>query len=460
MNSQTFQLDRTYGNKSFIATVIWQKVYAPKNTAMHFSEDHDYILIHARDFVQWRPELLPRSDAADARYSNPDNDPRGPWKAENPSGRNPYSEGQYIVVSPSGRRFGPPKGRYWIIPESKFLALDQDDRIWWGKDGNNVPAFKRFLSEIKQGIVPQTLWKYEDVGHTQDAKKELLAIVNFLRTEDVLNTVKPTSLIRRILQIGTSKSGPDWILDFFAGSGTTAHAVIRQNRDDGAGRRFQIVEMGRYFDSMVYQRTARALYAPEWNEGKPKEEPVFDDLLADTALPEWVERSPRLVKVLRLESYEDSLQNLISREEMKPGKEGADVRYLFESAGDGAATLLNVERLEHPFDYQLEVLEEDGPRAKGIDLVETANLLLGLDVVRYETWTAAGQRDYLAVHAEKDGRKWLVLWRDMADLDIKAERKFLEPKIKGFDEVRINGDSAVPGIHAIDLDLARAMGAA
>ena len=122
--------------------------------------------------------------------------------------------------------------------------------------------------------------------------------------------------------------------------------------------------------------------------------------------------------------------------------------------------MLNVNQLEHPFDYTLEILGEDGPQARSIDLIETANLLLGLDIIKYETWTAPDKRNYLAVHAQKDDRTWLVLWRDMADLDIKAERKYLEPKIKGFDEVRINGDSAVPGIHSIDLDLARAMGAA
>ncbi|MAT65429.1 MAG: hypothetical protein CMN57_07265 [Gammaproteobacteria bacterium] len=453
-------LDQTYGAHSFIASVIWQKNFSPKNTARYFSEDHDYILVHATDKHNWSPQLLPRSEEADARYSNPDNDSRGLWTSSDLSARNYYSEGSYIVTSPSGKAFPPPEGRYWSIDEGKFLELDRDNRIWWGTNGSNMPRLKRFLSEVKQGIVPQTLWKYEDVGHTQDAKKELLAIINFLRTEDVLNTVKPTSLIRRVLQIGTGKTQTDWVLDFFAGSGTTGHAVIRQNRDDGVRRRFQIVEMGTYFDSMVFQRTARALYAPEWKQGKPREEPTFEGLFENDALPDWVERSPRLVKVLRLESYEDSLQNLISREETRPRKVSSDteLHYLFEKAVDTRA-LINVEKLEHPFDYTLEVLGEDGPQARPVDLIETTNLLLGLDVVKYETWTAPDKREYLAVHAHKDGHAWLVLWRDMADLDIKAERKFLQPRIKGFDQVRINGDSAVPGIRSLDLELARAMGA-
>lgn len=453
-------LDRTYGKDSFIATVIWQKVYAPKNTAMYFSEDHDFILVHAHNSDKWRPELLPRSDEANARYSNSDNDPRGVWKSSDLTTRNPYSEGNYEVTSPSGKTFRNPIGSYWRVRKSKFEEMDRDNRIWWGPNGDNMPAQKRFLSEVKQGVIPQTLWKYDDVGHTQDAKKELLAMVNFARSEDVLNTVKPTSLIGRVMQIGTSRQRKDWVLDFFAGGGTTAHAVIRQNREDGVGRRFQIVEMGGYFDSMVFQRTARALYAPEWKEGRPREEPRFDDLVSGAgSLPEWVERSPRLVKILRLESYEDSLQNLVSREETRKVGGDTGLRYLFEKTGEGAATLLNVEQLERPFEYTLEVVGEDGPGEKPVDLVETANLLLGLDTVRYETWTAPDGREYLAVHAQKNGRDWLVLWRDLTDLDVEAERKYLEPKITGFDEVRINGDSAVPGIRSIDLDLARAMGA-
>ncbi|HFD87439.1 MAG TPA: hypothetical protein ENJ35_07175, partial [Gammaproteobacteria bacterium] len=329
-----------------------------------------------------------------------------------------------------------------------------ENRDWWGLDGSNKePRYKRFLSEVGD-LVPRTIWKYDEVGHNQDGIRQLRAIL----PDTNFTSPKPVGLLERVVTVGKG----NLVLDYFAGSGTTGHAVVNLNRNDGVQRKFILVDMGDYFDTVLVPRIEKVSYALDWKDGKPKEEPVFDDLLGDTALPEWVERSPRLVKVLRLESYEDSLQNLISREEAKPGKDSLEtsLRYLFERAGEGAATLLNVEQLEHPFDYRLDILGEDGPQAQTVDLVETANLLLGLNVVKYETWTAPDQRDYLAVHAQKDGRSWLVLWRDMADLDIEAERKFLAPKIKGFDEVRINGDSAVPGIHAIDLDLARVMGAA
>jgi len=231
-------LNEVFGEENFVATVIWQKVYAPKNTARHFSEDHDYIVVYARDAAVWRPELLPRTDAANARYENPDKDERGPWKPGDLTARNYYSEGLYEVTSPGGKTFKPSLGTYWRVKHKKFLQLDADKRVWWGAGGDNMPQIKRFLSEVKQGMVPQTLWKYEDVGHTQDAKKELLRFVPYENTDNVLDSVKPSRLIQKMLALGTDASDGDIVLDFFAGSSTTGHAVLKQNREDGARRRF------------------------------------------------------------------------------------------------------------------------------------------------------------------------------------------------------------------------------
>ncbi|MDR2880357.1 MAG: site-specific DNA-methyltransferase, partial [Azoarcus sp.] len=179
-----------FGEDNFVAQIIWQKVYAPKNTADWFSEDHDYILVYAREKTHWRPQKLARTEEMEARYKNPDNDPRGPWKASDMSARNRYDAGIYSVTSPSGRAIaGPPMGMYWRFSEEKFKELDADKRIWWGADGGNVPAVKRFLSEVSNGRTPQTLWLYDEVGHTQDAKKTLLKYVQFKHTENVLNSV-------------------------------------------------------------------------------------------------------------------------------------------------------------------------------------------------------------------------------------------------------------------------------
>lgn len=235
-------MNEVFGEENFIATVIWQKVYAPKNTAKHFSVDHDYIVVYARNAQEWRPELLPRSEEAKARYSNPDDDPRGPWKASDLTARNYYSKGQYEVTGPGGKTFSPTVGNYWRVSEDKFHDLDEDNRIWWGPDGSSMPALKRFLSEVKEGVVPQTLWSYEEVGHTQEAKKELISRVDFQETENVLNSVKPPRLLRRILQVATEPDGDDIALDFFAGSAPLAQAVMEQNREDGGHRRFVCVQ--------------------------------------------------------------------------------------------------------------------------------------------------------------------------------------------------------------------------
>ena len=236
-------MNEVFGEENFVATVIWQKVYSPKNTARHFSEDHDYIVVYAKNASTWRPDLMPRTEAANARYENPDNDPRDVWKPGDLSARNFYGEGQYEVVSPSGKKFSPPKGRYWVVKKEEFDRLDKDNRIWWGEDGGNMPAQKRFLSEVKQGMVPQTLWKYQDVGHTQEAKKELLEFVAFENTDNVLDTVKPTRLLQRVLQIATTPNGNDIVLDFFAGSAPLGQAVMKQNREDGGSRQFITIQL-------------------------------------------------------------------------------------------------------------------------------------------------------------------------------------------------------------------------
>ncbi len=233
-------MDRVFGEDNFIANVIWQKVFSPKGTAQHFSDDHEYVVVFARDKSKWRPNLLPRTASQDKAYKNPDNDPRGAWTSGDLSARNYYSKGTYEIVGPTGRVIsGPPPGMYWRFSEDKFKELDADGRIWWGKNRDNMPRFKRFLTDVQQGTVPQTLWTYSEVGHTQDAKKQLLDVLRFESSGDVFSTPKPVQLMERILRIA-SKPG-DTILDFFAGSGTLAQAVAKLNAEDGGDRRFILV---------------------------------------------------------------------------------------------------------------------------------------------------------------------------------------------------------------------------
>src|SRR5690606_17233362 len=233
-------MNKVFGERNFIANVIWQKVFSPKNTAQHFSDDHEYVLVYARDRDQWKPNPLPRTAAQDKAYKTPDTDPTGTWTPGYLAARYFYGEGRYAITCPSGRVIdGPPAGSFWRVSKTKFEELNSDNRIWWGKTGNNTPRLKRFLSEVKQGVVPQTLWTYEEVGHTQDAKKQMNDILPKERNDDVFSTPKPLQLMDRILRLAT-KPG-DLVLDFFAGSGTLAQALLQLNAEDNGGRRFVMV---------------------------------------------------------------------------------------------------------------------------------------------------------------------------------------------------------------------------
>jgi len=250
-------MDEVFGEENFIASVIWRKNYAPKSSARHFSEDHDYILVYAKNSVRWVPNLLERSDQQNAAYRDT-GDPRGPWRPNNLAARNYYSKGTYSIECPGGRVIpGPPSGSYWRISEEKFWELDKEGRIWWGEDGNNVPAPKIFLSEVKDGRVPQTFWDYSQVGHTQEAKQSLMKILNFESSEDVFITPKPVGLVERVLQIGTKPNSI--VLDSFAGSGTTGHAVVKANSKDNGHRRFILIECEDYVENLTAERLRRVI---------------------------------------------------------------------------------------------------------------------------------------------------------------------------------------------------------
>lgn len=230
-------MDEVFGYENFIATVIWEKVYSPKSSAKHLSENHDYVVAYSKDKAKWKRHLLPRTEEANARYENPDNDPRGPWKPSDLSARNYYSKGTYRIECPSGRVIEkPPEGRYYSVSEDDFWDLDEDKRIWWGEDGDSAPSVKRFLSEVKD-LVPETIWTYQEVGHTQDAKKEVLRIMT---STDAPVTPKPVDLLRRICWIASEPG--DVVLDSFAGTGTTGHAVLEMNAEGKGERKFILVQ--------------------------------------------------------------------------------------------------------------------------------------------------------------------------------------------------------------------------
>jgi adenine-specific DNA-methyltransferase len=232
--------DDVFGEENFVSTIVWEKRYSPQNAVKWFSESHDFILVYARNKLNWSPNLLERSDEMNARYKNPDNDPRGVWKPVDSTAQGGHgTKAQfYELTAPNGKKHTLPNGRCWLYTQPVLQKMIEDNRVWFGVDGNNVPAIKRFLSEVKQGTACQTIWKYSEVGHSQEAKKE----VNELFPEaSVFDTPKPVRLIKRVLQVATS--GDDIVLDFFSGSATAAHATLQINAEDGGRRRFILVQI-------------------------------------------------------------------------------------------------------------------------------------------------------------------------------------------------------------------------
>ena len=225
-------MDEIFGRRNFVANVVWQKKYSPQNDAKWLSDSHDHILVFAKNKNIWRPHPLPRTEEMDKRYKNPDGDPRGKWKPSGLDVRTYTAQYDYPIKTPSGRIVHPPAGRCWGVPKERLQEMIADNRIYFGKSGNNVPAVKKFLSEVKQGVTSMTIWPYKEVGHNQDAKKEIKAF----NADDVFTTPKPEKLIQRVLQLATNEG--DWVLDSFLGSGTTAAVAHKM------GRRWIGIEMG------------------------------------------------------------------------------------------------------------------------------------------------------------------------------------------------------------------------
>ena len=232
--------DEIFGSSNFIAEVVWERAYAPINMVKHFSKSHDYILCYAKDINKPVCNGLPRPESTNAKYSNPDNDPRGLWRTDNLSVGPIVPSKVYEITTPSGRVCLPPKGRCWLYTKERYEEMVADNRIWFGENGDNVPAPKRFLSEVKQGLTPMTIWKYTDVGHTQDSMRELRDLFD---GEKVFDYSKPVKLMKQIVRLYTNSNDNDIILDFFSGSASTAHAVLELNAEDNGNRHFMMVQL-------------------------------------------------------------------------------------------------------------------------------------------------------------------------------------------------------------------------
>ncbi len=253
--------DKVFGEGNFVANLIWQKKFSPQNDAKWFSDNHDFIICVAKDKTNWHPNLLARGKESLSRYSNPDNDPRGVWSSTDLAVKTYTKEYDYPITTPSGKVVSPTNGRCWMTSQERMQKLIEDNRIWFGKKGNNMPRYKTFLSEVQQGIVPLTIWLHEEVGHNQSAKQELKKI--FSDTHLPFETPKPTTLLERIIQISTNQNQKSVILDFFAGSGTTLHATLNLNKEDDGNRQCILVQQSEgdnnICENVTYERNRRVM---------------------------------------------------------------------------------------------------------------------------------------------------------------------------------------------------------
>ena len=242
-------MNEIFGEENFVATIIWQKNYSPRNDTKYFSDMHDYIICYAKQKNTdtnegWKRNLLPRTEEQNLRYTNRDNDKRGVWKAENFTVKTYSAAYDYSITTPSGKIVKPPKGRCWRSSKETFEKLVQENRIWFGEKGEGIPAKKSFLSDVQQGRVPVTLWLRDEVGDNQEASKELKTLFDI----PPFDTPKPTRLIRKIIELSTNPNENDIILDFFAGSGTTSNSTLSKNFEDKGNRKFILIQLPEKID--------------------------------------------------------------------------------------------------------------------------------------------------------------------------------------------------------------------
>lgn len=484
-------MDLVYGPENKVANLVWDR--NRKNDAKLFSIGHEYMLTYARDrdflrssstiFREPKPGIHAASEkyAELKQYFGDDTarlgeawrtwirslvdpeikkrlkrylkvDVKGPFRDDRdiswPGGDGPT----YVIKHPATDQAVPVPPRGWVYPTAeRFWEEYAKGHIQFGPDETTPPSRITRLFDGADQVLPSVFYSY-----AQRAAQEFSGIFG----TKVFDNPKNWRDIVRVTEYVTRPG--DCIVDYFAGSGTTGHAVIDLNRRTGGNREFVLVEQGKHFLSVLLPRIQKLLFAPAWKKGRPARLPT----------PDEAARTPRLVKILRLESYEDSLHNLSAQETVdreKPrvkafrktvGSDAYRIRYLAGLPMEASASMLQLEGVDHPFRYTIETLGEDGPREEPVDLIETFNLVYGLRVERRVRWTnPADGRLYRTVQGRgHDGRRVLVLWRDVDGLDTATERGWLEPRLAEtgpWDEVLCNGDSGTPGVRSLDPEFKR-----
>ncbi len=431
-------LDSAYGAENFVADVIWNSRKSVSNDALISGGTN-----HTTFFAANRVEMENRKSKFrllqdNNGFSNPDSDPKGPWKLDPMDAPNVRENLTYPIVNPStGRKFLPPSGRCWRFEESQTQTLLSEGRIIFGRSGDAKPMYKRYWSEANErGRTPTTLW--DDVKTTTDATKVIMALFGSGLSQHLINQLKPkpTELVERCAILLTDAR--DYLLDYFAGSGTTGHAVINLNREDGGERKYILVEMGDHFDTVMLPRLKKVVYAPQWKHGKP------------------VTRHKgmtQLIQYHRLESYEDTLDSLVLTPpdgDLLADNEPAMVEdyRLRYALGEETATspCLLGRHFTDPYCYTLSVVRDGVRRETPVDLPETFNYLLGLRVESYRRIDGV-----LAITGRNSqGQRCLILWRNLETMDNMTLGSWFTNNRRqlpqSFDLVYVNGDHTLNAI--------------
>ena len=447
-----FALGTTWGEDNFVSDIIWNsRKSVSSDTLISNATNHTTFFSANKKLLDANKANFRLPHPGD-KFTNPDNDPLGPWVLDPLDAPNVRENLTYAIVNEtSGEEFWPPEGRCWRFEQPQTEKLLSEGRILFGRSGNARPMYKRYLSQAtSKGKAPTTLW--DDVKTTTDATNMLLAIFGGSLPRSTINNIKPkpTELVERCAALLANWDGT--VLDYFAGSGTTGHAVINLNREDGGARKFVLVEMGEYFDTVLLPRIKKVIYTPEWRDGRPERQ----------ATAEEFERSPRIIKYLRLESYEDALDSIEfePKADELPLLESSDehlLKYLLRWEAKDSETLLNVAGLTDPFNYKLRVHANGEQRKRKVDLPETFNYLIGLNVCTRQAYDDDGRR-YLVYQGETradPGRKVVIIWRatdGWMEEDFARDRDFVAAEgITGSaDTVYVNGDSCIPGAKPIE----------
>lgn len=424
---------------NFEGLITWRRRHnQPNDRTKMIGLVSEYLLAFARDSASLKRSGVGKLDLT-GNFSNPDNDPRGPWASKPWKVGSGQSGTRYVITSPTGKRFE----EEWMGDEETFKALLADNRIIFPRNGNGLPRKKYFKFEREEeGQCATNWWEHTYFGHNAGANDTMTSLFG---VKNLFSNPKPVELVRGVVQV--SGRSVDLVMDYFAGSGTTGHAVINLNREDGGKRKFILVEMAKYFDRVLLRRIKKVTFTPEWKDGRPKR----------MATQEEAERSPRIVKYIRLESYEDTLNNIEFDE--ASGQQALKFddylfKYMLKWETRKSETLLNIEKLTNPFSYKLHIHTDGQTHEKVVDIPETFNYLLGLHVktrqVLYD-----GDRRYLVYRGRIDHREVVIIWRETEGWtkeDLERDKKFVaEHKLtEGAEEVFVNGDSFIRGAKALE----------